>query len=206
MSSKENRTKYLFILSVINALTIISGIFMSMSNILINSKYGFITAAFVAATVADCIIIGYRDKSIENMYFKKYSDTSEETEKYKERMLETIEERDILKSQLEYYTSGKIKEEYDAMKQKCVTIENFRNSFPYKITDGYVLYNIMRTDLQAGTSSTWKIVGDYNGELWECNIVRPNNQSYKELLALSVSTSEPSQIAALNLGQSLLWE
>lgn len=206
MNNKENRTKSLFILSVINVLAIIAGIFMNMSNILVNSKYGFITAIFAAAIAADCIIIGYRDKSLENMYIKKYSDANDEAVKYKGRMLEAIEEKDKLKSQLEYYTSGKVKEEYDAMKQKCETIENFRNSFPYKIADGYVLYNIMRTDLQAGTSSTWKIVGDYNGELWECSIVRPNNQSYKELLALSVSTSEPSQIAALNLGQTLLWE
>lgn len=179
---------------------------MSMSNILVNSKYGFITTIFAAAIAAEFIIIGYRDKSLENMYIKKYSNANEEAVKYKERMLETAEERDKLKSQLEYYTSGKVKEEYDAVKQKCETIEAFRNSFPYRISDGYVLYNIMRTDLQVGISSTWKIVGEYNGELWECNIVRSDTQSYKELLSLSVSTSEPSQIAALNLSQTLLWE
>lgn len=133
MNNKENRTKSLFILSVINVLAIIAGIFMNMSNILVNSKYGFITAIFAAAIAADCIIIGYRDKSLENMYIKKYSDANDEAVKYKGRMLEAIEEKDKLKSQLEYYTSGKVKEEYDAMKQKCETIENFRNSFPYKI-------------------------------------------------------------------------
>ena len=125
---------------------------------------------------------------------------------YKIRIIHHILIAPSLKTQLEYYTSGTVKEEYERLKNKCEAIEAFRNSFPYKIADGYILYNIMRTNLQVGKASTWQIVGDFNGDLWECSIVRPHTQSYKELLTLVASTKEPNEVGALNQSETLLWE
>lgn len=203
---KQNKTLYLFVIGIITALSLVAGIFVGTSDILINSRYGFIVIIFSAATAAVCSIVCYRDDRLNDSYFKQFTTVKEESEKYKERMMEIAEERDSVKSQLEYYTSGTVKEEYEALKNKCEAIESFRNSFPYKIADGYVLYNIMRTDLQVGRTSTWQIVGDYNGDLWECSIVRPHTQSYKELLALAASTKEPTEVGALNQSDTLLWE
>lgn len=203
---KQNKTLYLFVIGIITALSLVAGIFVGTSDILINSRYGFIVIIFSAATAAVCSIVCYRDDRLNDSYFKQITTVKEESEKYKERMMEIAEERDLVKSQLEYYTSGTVKEEYEALKNKCEAIESFRNSFPYKIADGYVLYNIMRTDLQVGRTSTWQIVGDYNGDLWECSIVRPHTQSYKELLTLAVSTKEPTEVGALNQSDTLLWE
>ena len=204
--NKENKTLYLFVIGVIVALATIAGIFVSMSDILANSKYGFIVIICAAATVAVCAIVSYRDNCLNASYFKRFTDAQEEAGKYKERMMEVAEERDSLKSQLDYYTSGAVKDEYEMLKNKCEAIESFRNSFPYKIADGYLRYNIMRTDLQVGKASTWQIVGDYNGDLWECSIVRPHTQSYKELLTLVASTEEPNEVGALNQSETLLWE
>lgn len=203
---KQNKTLYLFVIGIITALSLVAGIFVGTSDILINSRYGFIVIIFSAATAAVCSIVCYRDDRLNDSYFKQITTVKEESEKYKERMMEIAEERDSVKSQLEYYTSGTVKEEYEALKNKCEAIESFRNSFPYKIADGYVLYNIMRTDLQVGRTSTWQIVGDYNGDLWECSIVRPHTQSYKELLTLAASTEEPTEVGALNQSDTLLWE
>lgn len=203
---KQNKTLYLFVIGIITALSLVAGIFVGTSDILINSRYGFIVIIFSAATAAVCSIVCYRDDRLNDSYFKQITTVKEESEKYKERMMEIAEERDSVKSQLEYYTSSTVKEEYEALKNKCEAIESFRNSFPYKIADGYVLYNIMRTDLQVGRTSTWQIVGDYNGDLWECSIVRPHTQSYKELLTLAVSTKEPTEVGALNQSDTLLWE
>lgn len=203
---KQNKTLYLFVIGIITALSLVAGIFVGTSDILINSRYGFIVIIFSAATAAVCSIVCYRDDRLNDSYFKQITTVKEESEKYKERMMEIAEERDSVKSQLEYYTSGTVKEEYEALKNKCEAIESFRNSFPYKIADGYVLYNIMRTNLQVGRTSTWQIVGDYNGDLWECSIVRPHTQSYKELLTLAVSTKEPTEVGALNQSDTLLWE
>lgn len=204
--NKENKTLYLFVIGVIVALATIASIFVSMSDILVNSKYGFIVIICAAATVAVCAIVGYRDNRLNASYFKQFADAKDAADKYKERMMEVAEERDSLKSQLDYYTSGAVKDEYEMLKNKCKAIESFRNSFPYKIADEYLLYNIMRTNLQVGKASTWQIVGDYNGDLWECSIVRPHTQSYKELLTLVASTKEPNEIGALNQSETLLWE
>lgn len=203
---KENKPLYLFVIGIITALSLIASIFVGNSDILINSRYGFVVIICATATFAVCSIVGYRDKRLNDAYFKRFTDASEEANKYKQRMMDIAEERDSLKSQLEYYTSGTVKDEYETLKNKCDAIEAFRNSFPYKITDGYILYNIMRTNLQVGKASTWQIVGDYNGDLWECSIVRPHTQSYKELLTLVASTKEPNEISTLNQSETLLWE
>lgn len=206
MSSKENRMLFLFLMVVINVFALIAGIYIGMSQILVNSRYGFITIIFVVAGIADYFLMKYRDRRIEDNFLKRYNSADEEARKYKDRLAEVAEERDNYRDRLEFYTKGTVKEEYDNLRQKCETIETFRNSFPYKIADGYVLYNIMRTDLQVGHASTWQIVGDYNGELWELSIVRPLSQTYKEMLTLVAATAEPNQIAALNQSTSLLWQ
>lgn len=206
MSSKENRMLFLFLMVVINVFGLIAGIYIGMSQILINSRYGFITIIFVVAGIADYFLLKYRDRRIEDHFLQRYSSAEEEARKYKDRLAEVAEERDNYRDRLEYYTKGTVKEEYDNLRQKCEAIETFRNSFPYKIADGYVLYNIMRTDLQVGHASTWQIVGDYNGELWEVSIVRPLSQTYKEMLTLVAATTEPNQIASLNQSTSLLWQ
>ena len=206
MSNKENRMLFLFLMVVINVFGLIAGIYIGMSQILVNSRYGFITIIFTLAGIADFFLLKYRDKRVEESYLKQYSTAVEDARKAKADLAKVTEERDNLNSRLSHYTSGNAKEEYDKLQQKCDAIENFRNSFPYKIAEGYVLYNIMRTDLQVGHASTWQIVGDYNGELWELSIVRPLSQTFKEMLALVAATAEPNQIALLNQGTSLLWE
>lgn len=204
--NKQNKTLYLFVIGIITALSLIAGIFVGMSDILVNSRYGFVVIIISAATVAVCSIVSYRDSRLNDSYLKQFTNAKEETDKYKSRLMEVAEERDSLKAQLEYYTSGAVKDEYETLKNKCEAIESFRNSFPYRIADGYILYNIMRTNLQVGKTSTWQIVGDYNGDLWECSIVRPHTQSYKELLTLVASTNEPTEVGALNQSDTLLWE
>lgn len=204
--NKQNKTLYLFVIGIITALSLIAGIFVGMSDILVNSRYGFVVIIISAATVAVCSIVSYRDSRLNDSYLKQFTNAKEETDKYKSRLMDVAEERDSLKAQLEYYTSGAVKDEYETLKNKCEAIESFRNSFPYRIADGYILYNIMRTNLQVGKTSTWQIVGDYNGDLWECSIVRPHTQSYKELLTLVASTDEPTEVGALNQSDTLLWE
>ncbi len=206
MSSKENRMLFLFLLVVINVFGLIAGIYIGMSQILVNSRYGFITIIFAVTGIADYFLMKYHDARITESVSKQLATAEADVKKYKDRMLEIAEERDRIAAQLEPYVKGAVKEEYDKLKQKCDTIEAFRNSFPYKIAEGYVLYNVMRTDLQVGHASTWQIVGDYNGELWEVSIVRPLSQTYKEMITLIAATTEPNQITVLNQSSTLLWQ
>lgn len=206
MSSKENRMLFLFLMVVINVFGLIAGIYIGMSQILINSRYGFITIIFVVAGIADYFLLKYRDKRVEDSYLKQFSTAVEDAKKAKADLAKVTEERDNLNARLSHYTSGTANEELNTLQQKCSAIEAYRNSFPYKIIDGYVLYNIMRTDLQVGKSSTWQIVGGYLDQLWEVSIVRPHTQTYKEMLTLVAATKEPNDISALNQSDTLLWE
>lgn len=206
MSSKENRMLFLFLMVVINVFGLIAGIYIGMSQILINSRYGFITIIFVVAGIADYFLLKYRDKRVEESYLKQFSTAVEDAKKAKADLAKVTEERDNLNARLSNYTNGSANEELNTLQQKCNAIEAYRNSFPYKIIDGYVLYNIMRTDLQVGKSSTWQIVGGYLDQLWEVSIVRPHTQTYKEMLTLVAATKEPNGISALNQSDTLLWE
>lgn len=206
MSNKENRMLFLFLMVVINVFGLIAGIFIGMSQILINSRFGFIGIIFMVTGIADYYLMKYRDTRLEERFLKRNNTAEEEARKYKDRLSEVAEERDNLRDRLEYYTKGTVKEEYDTLRQKCDAIEAFRNSFPYKIADGYVLYNIMRTGMLVGNVSTWQIVGDYHGELWKISVVRPHTQSYKDMITLVAATQKPDEIAELNQSDTLLWQ
>ena len=95
--------------------------------------------------------------------------------------------------------------ETELLRKKCETIENFRNSFPYRIADGYVLYNIMRTEIQVSGYSRWQLVGEFDNQLWEYSLLRPDTQSYKEMLSLAAATSSPQELGELNVSGQLLW-
>ncbi len=206
MNIKENQKTYLFLLAVINVFAIIAGIYIGMSEILINSRYGFITIIFTVACIADYLLIKYRDGQIKEFYDKQLEKANKDADKFKNRMLEIAEERDNLYAKLEKLDTSAIEDELAVLKQKCDTIERYRNKFPHKIAEGYVLYNVIRTNLQVGKASTWQIVGDFNGELWEMSIVRPHTQTYKEMLTLLAATTEPAKITELNQSDTLLWE
>ena len=65
---------------------------------------------------------------------------------------------------------------------------------------------MLRTDLQIGKHSCWQFVGEYQGQLWECRIIRPDTQTYKDLLLLAINTHTPQEIGALNRSNAMLWE
>lgn len=93
----------------------------------------------------------------------------------------------------------------ELLRKKCETIENFRNSFPYRIAEGYILYNIMRTEIQVSGYSRWQLVGECDNQLWAYTLLRPDTQSYKEMLSLAAATSSPQELSELNISEQLLW-
>lgn len=203
---KENKLFYLFVIGSLVFMSTIAGISVGTCDIFFNSKKGLVLIICLAATAVICWMVNYKDTNLEKHFKAELSKAEQDRNRYIEKSVELAKECDTLREQLENSSPDTIKAEYEALKNKCDAIETFRNSFPYKIADGYILYNIMRTNLQVGKASTWQIVGDYNGDLWECSIVRPHTQSYKELLTLIASTKEPTEVGALNQSETLLWE
>lgn len=203
---KENKLFYLFVIGSLVFMSTIAGISVGTCDIFFNSKKELVLIICLAATAVICWMVNYKDTNLEKHFKAELSKAEQDRNRYIEKSVELAKECDTLREQLENSSPDTIKAEYEALKNKCDALETFRNSFPYKIADGYILYNIMRTNLQVSKASTWQIVGDYNGDLWECSIVRPHTQSYKELLTLIASTKEPTEVGALNQSETLLWE
>lgn len=88
---------------------------------------------------------------------------------------------------------------------KCTALEDFRNSFPAKISESFTLYTIIRSELVTSAYSRWILVGEHNDNLWCCEVLRPDTQSYKEMLQLSKGTSSPGEIRELDMGKNLMW-
>lgn len=115
-------------------------------------------------------------------------------------------ENEALKSQLSSLSNPKNEiSEQEKLRKKCDAIEAFRDSFPYKINNEYQIYNIVRTELCVSAYSKWKVVGLYNGNLWEYDLMRPDTQSHKELLCLVADTQTPEALEELNIANQLLY-
>ena len=91
------------------------------------------------------------------------------------------------------------------LQEKCEAIEAFRNSFPYRISDTYVIFAVLRTELVPSSHSRWQIVGQIDNDLWEYSLLRPDTQSYKEMLCLVGNTKAPNELKELNQSDTLLW-
>lgn len=206
MKKNDSKVVYTFIVAVITALAIIAGIYVGMSEIFVNSKYGFIMVIFIAATAAVCTIVGLHDKALFKDYSDRYNLIKKENDNYKEYIIELTRQRDNYKNDLEHFTSDEFNSEYTALKSKANALENFRNSFPMYLTDDHVVYAIIRTELVVGKFSTWHIIGALGNELWDCCILRSDTQTYKEMQNLISVTKNYNDIATLNLGNAILWE
>lgn len=115
-------------------------------------------------------------------------------------------ENETLKAQLSSLTNPKNEiSEQEKLRKKCDAIEAFRDSFPYSISDAYQIYNIIRTELCVSAYSRWKLVGLYNGNLWEYDLIRPDTQSHKELLCLVANTQTPEDLNELNVANQLIF-
>lgn len=192
--------------AVVSVLGTLSATLICQSEFFVNTKYSFALMVLALSAFVICFVFRAEYKSLNESHLKNISHYREEADKYKDRVLELSEENAILNDQLGYYTDGAFQEEHKDLQEKCDTIEAFRNSFPYRIADGYVLYNIIRTELSAGSHSLWLIVGQYSEELWSCTVVRPASQTYTEMLTLTGATTAPEELEQLDQSKTILWK
>ena len=92
------------------------------------------------------------------------------------------------------------------IKNKCDQIESFRNQFPLILSPNYSVFNIARTELQVASHSRWLLCGEYENDLWECTVLRPDVQTHDEMLELVKTTTQPEDLKELDQSQFLLWK
>ena len=203
------KTPKLSILAIITAIAVniistLCGIFVCQcDDMLPTSKYSF-----------TCIILGVVGVSV--YFFIRLLQSNEANKNLsiiekKDELINTlskqIADKDSRISELvaEVVSKKDLPEDIKNLQNKCEALENFRSSFPYKVAEGYVIYNIIRLELTA-TYSKWLIVGIFEEELWSYPIMRPAEQKYKEMLSLLSSTKEPEDLKELEQSENLFWE
>ena len=188
----------------VNIISTLCGIFVWLcDDMLPTSKYSF-----------TCIILGVVGVAI--YYFLKVfqsneAEKSKEIIKDKDDLINTLsaqlKDKDNKISVLEAEVTAKknLPEDIINLQNKCDALENFRNSFPYKIAEGYVIYNIIRCQLTA-TYSKWLLVGVFEDELWSLAVTRPADQKFKEMLRLVSASKEPEDLKELEQSADIFWE
>lgn len=203
------KTPKLSILAIITAIAVniistLCGIFIwQCDDMLPTSKYSF-----------TCIILGVVGVSV--YFFIRLLQSNEANKNLsiiekKDELINTlskqIADKDSRISELvaEVISKKDLPEDIKNLQSKCEALDNYRSSFPYKVAEGYVIYNIIRLELTA-TYSKWLIVGIFEEELWSYPIMRPAEQKYKEMLRLVSSTKEPEDLKKLEQSENLFWE
>ena len=223
---KTPKTKFLFLAAVpaVCVLAALSGVLVCESSLPYMTKYSFIMLLLAGLCVLLVLMINSYEHVSEQLKGGLLVKKEEELEAAKVKQQETDQklqasqkelralqfQMDELKAKISAFRPETAKgsapaSETELLRKKCEAIENFRNSFPYRIADGYILYNIMRTEIQVSCYSRWQLVGEFDNQLWEYSLLRPDTQSYKEMLSLAAATSSPQELGELNVSGQLLW-
>ena len=208
---KNSKSKILFYVSVLNIflLVALAITLIQERHLPYMAKYSFsilLTTGLCAFLVLTSNVYERITEHFNKDILKKKKDALKEAE----QKLKTLQERvDKLKEQISAVLVRRHEEQAETdtelLRKKCEAIENFRNSFPYRIADEYILYNIIRTEIQVSEFSRWQLVGEFEGQLWEYTLLRPDTQSYKEMLSLAAATKAPAELSELNISEQLLW-
>lgn len=217
MKTPKNKILFLIAVPALCILMSLAGVLVCESSLPYMTKYSFIMFLLTGLCVFLILMLHSYERTSEqlngNLLVKKEEElqaAAEELQSAKKELRTLQIQADELKTRIsanrpEPEKSSVPVSEADLLRKKCETIEKFRNSFPYRIADGYILYNIMRTELQVSGFSRWQLVGEFEGQLWEYTLLRPDTQSYKEMLSLAAATTAPAELSELNISEQLLW-
>ena len=225
MKIPKNKIALLVSILAVSALAVFCGILvMTSDSFTPNTKYSFtvlllaIEAAVIVVlfTMQEQLIQRKDDAAARKEIADQEKAVAERETELKDKSKAVAVREEKLKEQQEEFVELKQKvlaaarkedalSELEQLRRKCETLEKFRSSFPYTIAEGYVLFGVMRTELKVSAFSRWLLVGEIGGQLWAYSLLRPDTQSYKEMLSLAAATSSPQELSELNISGQLLW-
>lgn len=209
---KNQKMKALFFIAVeaLCILASLTGTLVCESKLPYMTKYSFVMILIVGVCILLALMLNAYERISEQLRGNSFRKKEEELQAIQKELKEIRRQNEELKSKTlvspqNSDTTESPVSDTELLRKKCETIESFRNSFPYQIADGYILYNVMRTEIQVSGFSRWQLVGEFDNQLWEYTLLRPDTQSYKEMLSLAASTKEPAELCELNVSKQLLW-
>ncbi len=210
MKTPKNKILFLTAVTALCVLAALSGVLVCESDLPYLTKYSFVMLLLAGLCVLLVLMLNAHERISEQLKGNLLVKKEEELQTTKKELQALQFRMDELKTKISAIRPEAAKpaspaSETELLRRKCETIESFRNSFPYKIAEGYILYNIMRTEIQVSGFSRWQVVGEYDNQLWEYTLLRPDTQSYKEMLSMAAATSAPAELKELNVSEQLLW-
>ena len=205
---KTPKNKILFLISTVTLCVFASlcGILVCESQLPYLTKYSFAMLLLIGLCVLLALMMNSFERISDQLNGNLLAKRNEELCELKQQLKDMQTQMKNSKPQAPVMQEDKPDtNDADLLRKKCETIENFRNSFPYRISDGYIIYNVMRTEIQVSGYSRWQLVGEFAGNLWEYTLLRPDTQSYKEMLSLAAATTAPAELEELNISKQLLW-
>lgn len=79
-------------------------------------------------------------------------------------------------------------------------------ALPLVISDTYQVYALIKTEVAVSHYSRWKIVGRYADNLFELEVIRPDNQLFSEMVQLTAATANAQALESLSLHEELWGE
>lgn len=193
----------------INIFAVLSAILICMTRIPVNSKVSFCIAILVGGAMINGVLMYIMQKlhqqSGQDTHQKQLNTLSKQTADLINTKDKEIAELKKKAASLPVIHSANRNLDNATLLQKCSLLEEFRGSFPYVVAEGYILLNIMKTEVVISSYSRWQIVGEFGGQLWSLEILRPDTQSYKEMLQLAASTKSPQEIQTFSMHGDMLW-
>lgn len=206
MNIKTTRLSCTIATAIICLLSAVCIFFTWCFSIPLNFKAYFTVILLAGITVIVYFFLKERDESLYRKHNDDIEKEKKECERFKIRAEQLATENESLKSKTNDFQDSNSHRNIELLRERCETIENFRNSFPYIIDNGYSIYNVIRTEVNVSAYSRWLIVGEYNNQLWSCYLLRPDTQTHKEMLSLAASTTDPSEIERLNQANALIFQ
>lgn len=208
---KTPKIKILFLASILSVclLAVLAGILIQESQLPYMTKYSFSMFLIAGLCVLLILILNTYERIAGHLNGDLLKKKDAELKEAEQKLKKLHTQAEELKERISAYSTPTQEEaprsDTELLRKKCETLEKFRSSFPYRIADSYILYNIMRTEIQVSGFSRWQLVGEFEGQLWEYTLLRPDTQSYKEMLSLAAATQAPAELSELNISEQLLW-
>ncbi len=174
-----------------------------------NSQWGFYILILIIGALINVVLAAhFTERQLQTVVSENEKNLRKDNEIAQKALAEQKSANEELKKKLAsmpVYSKKNLGLNSEKLIEKCNFLEQFRDSFPLRIADGYRIYNMIRIEFKPGLYSRWIFVGESGNQLWILEVLRPDTQTYKELLQLASATKSPEEIQGLNLTNTALW-
>lgn len=180
--------------------SVLLGVFIALSLNGSTVRYINEIVLFAGLSIGLCITLVTRAKmtTVDGTAADKIQKLEKEVENRK-----TVEQK--LKADLSQANAavqnGRVKK---SAEERLKELEAFDSSFPFKLSDGALIYGLRCSEFVANSHSRWILYGEVADSVFSVELLRHDVQDKSELLKLIKGTATVQELSELNLTQQQL--